>query len=148
MTLSNYDLAPVKSLIRVLNSGIDFYKKAEHKTSDKRFNQVFERMIGEKVRAIALLQPYVVADEGCAERGSAVSVEIREAYTQLLDLFQSDNLHLYLSQLEELEDKVLEKIEAALEGNLPGQCKSALLQIKARMTLCHNEIRALEVITE
>ncbi|WMN59765.1 PA2169 family four-helix-bundle protein [Pseudoalteromonas xiamenensis] len=148
MTLSNYNFEAVKSLIRVLNSGIDFYKKAASETTDNRYNDVFSRMITEKVRAIALLQPFVVADEGSIEEGNALAVEIRESYTHLIGMFKKDNIHLYLSQLEELEDKVLEKVNKALATTVPAPCEAALYQIKERMKLCHDEMRALDVITQ
>ncbi|GAA0817432.1 PA2169 family four-helix-bundle protein [Colwellia sp. D2M02] len=147
MSNSNYEMGPIKELVRVLNGGIEFYRSAMDKVSNPHLMHVFENNINEKARTIAELQTFVLIDEGKIEQDSAFSVELREAYTKVLAVISADAEHTYVSQLEEIEDKVLEKIEAALMKKLPAECQSTLLQIQVRMQHCHNHMKQLKLVT-
>ncbi len=147
MSNSNYDMGPIKELVKVLNGGIEFYSTAIKKTSNQNFVRIFERSIREKALAISDLQTFILIDDGEVETDSAFSVELREAYAKIVALVSSDRDHTYISQLEEVEDKVLEKVDAALEKQLPAECKSKLLQIQVRMQNCHDEMKQLQLMT-
>ncbi|MCE0558014.1 MULTISPECIES: PA2169 family four-helix-bundle protein [unclassified Motilimonas] len=147
MSNSNYEMGPIKELVKVLNGGIEFYSAAKEKTSNGNLVRVFERNIQEKALAISDLQTFILIDDGQVETDSALSVELREAYTKIIALVSSDSDHTYISQLEEIEDKVLEKVDAALQEMLPADCKSKLLQIQVRMQNCHDEMKQLQLMT-
>ncbi|MCF6458852.1 PA2169 family four-helix-bundle protein [Pseudoalteromonas sp. MMG024] len=147
MSNSNYNLTPVKELVKVLNGGIEFYKEAKSKVSSQSLEIIFERMISEKERAAAELQPLVVLDEGEVETDNDFMVSLRETYTKVLSVISTDKEHTYISQLEEVEDRVLEKIEAALEEPLPAPYFSTLKLIQNSMQACHDEMKALQEVT-
>lgn len=147
MTHSNYDMSPVKDLIRVLNGGVEFYSQAKKKLDSTNLNRVFDQMIADKAQAISDLQPFVFVDEGTVETDTATSVDIRESYTKVIGVLSTDKAHTYISQLEEVEDKVLHKIDKALSEPLPPKCKSALLQIQSRMQACHDQMKQLQELT-
>ena len=147
MSNSNYNLTPVKELVKVLNGGIEFYKEAKTKVSSQSLEIIFERMISEKERAAAELQPLVVLDEGEVETDNDFMVSLRETYTKVLSVISTDKEHTYISQLEEVEDRVLEKIEAALEEPLPAPYFSTLKLIQNSMQACHDEMKALQEVT-
>ncbi|OKY26041.1 PA2169 family four-helix-bundle protein [Thalassotalea sp. PP2-459] len=144
MSLSNYDMSPVKELIKVLNGGVEFYKEAKEELSDNTLATIFNKMITEKTRAISELQTYVLIDEGEIEDDSDLVVTMREKYTKLLTVVRADKEHTYLDQLEEVEDRVLDKLSAAMEASLPEPCNIALSQIQIRMQACHDEMKALQ----
>ncbi|MFH6955141.1 PA2169 family four-helix-bundle protein [Pseudoalteromonas sp. XMcav1-K] len=147
MSNSNYNLTPVKELVKVLNGGIEFYKKAKTKVSSQSLEIIFDRMISEKERAAAELQPLVVLDEGEVETDSDLVVSMRETYTKVLSVVSTDKEHTYIAQLEEVEDRVLDKIEAALEEPLPAPYFSTLKLIQNSMQACHDEMKALQEVT-
>ncbi|WP_286271272.1 PA2169 family four-helix-bundle protein [Thalassotalea hakodatensis] len=144
MSLSNYDMGPVKELIKVLNGGVEFYKEAKEELSDNTLATIFNKMITEKTRAISELQTYVLIDEGEIEDDSDLVVTMREKYTKLLTVVRADKEHTYLDQLEEVEDRVLDKLSDAMEASLPEPCNIALSQIQIRMQACHDEMKALQ----
>lgn len=147
MSNSNYNLTPVKELVKVLNGGIEFYKEAKTKVSSQSLEIIFDRMISEKERAAAELQPLVVLDEGEVETDSDLVVSMRETYTKVLSVVSTDKEHTYIAQLEEVEDRVLDKIEAALEEPLPTPYFSTLKLIQNSMQACHDEMKALQEVT-
>ncbi|MEC8327772.1 MAG: ferritin-like domain-containing protein [Pseudoalteromonas spongiae] len=147
MSNSNYNLTPVKELVKVLNGGIEFYKEAKTKVSSQSLEIIFDRMISEKERAAAELQPLVVLDEGEVETDSDLVVSMRETYTKVLSVVSTDKEHTYIAQLEEVEDRVLDKIETALEEPLPAPYFSTLKLIQNSMQACHDEMKALQEVT-
>ena len=147
MANSNYDMEPLKELIKVLNGGVDFYTEAKKKLDNLELNNVFDQMIVAKAQAISDLQPFVLIDDGELETYSATSVEIREAYTKLIGKISTDKEHTYISQLEEVEDKVLAKVNKSLQRELPPKCKSTLLDIQSRMQGCHDQMKQLQEMT-
>ncbi|TMP38443.1 PA2169 family four-helix-bundle protein [Pseudoalteromonas rubra] len=147
MTHSNYDMKPLKELVKVLNGGVEFYKDAKEKVDDEHICAIFNTIITEKVQAISTLQTYVLIDEGERETNTNSLVKLREHYTQVLGGLSSDKTHTYIAQLEEVEDKVLNKISDALEQALPPQCVQDLRQVQVRMQACHNEMKALQELT-
>lgn len=147
MSNSNYEMAPIKELVKVLNGGVEFYRSAIEKVTNPHLKHVFESNMQEKSLAISNLQTFILIDEGKIEEDSAFSVELRAAYTRVISVLSTDTEHTYVSQLEEIEDKVLEKIDAALAEKLPAQCQSTLLQIQVRMQNCHEQMKHLQVIT-
>ncbi|MDW7547782.1 PA2169 family four-helix-bundle protein [Pseudoalteromonas peptidolytica] len=147
MAESNYDLEPVKALIKVLNGGVEFYTEAKKKLDDIELSRIFDQMIVDKAQAISDLQPFVLIDEGEIETDTALSVDIRESYTKLVGVVSTDKAHTYISQLEEVEDKVLKKLDEALSKALPPKCKSTLLQIQVQMQACHDQMKQLQELT-
>ncbi|WP_046006499.1 PA2169 family four-helix-bundle protein [Pseudoalteromonas rubra] len=147
MTHSNYDMEPLKELVKVLNGGVEFYKDAKDKVDDERISAIFNTMITEKVQAISKLQTYALIDEGERETDSDMLVTLREHYTKVLGVLSTDKTHTYIAQLEEVEDKVLDKVADALEQQLPPQCVQDLRQVQVRMQACHDEMKALQELT-
>jgi len=98
-----------------MNSGIDFYEKAQDKVQDPSVSALFQRMIDARKVSVESLQPYAINQQGAREDGSSFAVEARRAFTALLSTFTSDNDQTYIKELEEVEDKTLEEIKTALK---------------------------------
>ncbi|MCF6436284.1 MULTISPECIES: PA2169 family four-helix-bundle protein [Pseudoalteromonas] len=147
MTHPNHDLSTVKELIKVLNAGVEFYTQAKKNIDNLILARIFEKNILDKAQAVSELQKFIVADEGKIEDDNALSVELRESYTKVISLISTDKEHTYLSQLEEVEDKVLRKIDRALKQDLPPSCTLALNQIRSVMQANHDEMKGLKETT-
>ncbi|MBM6552278.1 PA2169 family four-helix-bundle protein [Marinomonas ostreistagni] len=138
----------VADIVKVMNGGIDFYEKAKQEVESTRIQRMFNKMIEAKEQAVRELQPFVIEEKGSAETDNSFEVEAREKYTKLLDKVNSDSTeHNYVDQLEEVEDKVLEELDNALQHTQPAGCEAALLKIKAQMRECHDEMKALQETT-
>lgn len=145
--LNTPDMKHVSDIIQVLNSGIEFYSDAKEKVEDQHLVQFFDRMVNARRMVKEQLQPFAVKEDGKREEGSAFSVEARKVYTKVIGAMSSDKDHTYISQLEEVEDKTLEELRAALKEKQPPQYEAALLQSMATMQECHDEMRALKKST-
>lgn len=138
----------VADIVKVMNGGIDFYEKAKQEVDSSRIQSMFDKMITAKETAVRELQPFVIEEQGNEENDSSFEVDAREKYTKLLDKLNSDSTeHNYVDQLEEVEDKVLEELDNALQHTQPAGCEEALLKIKAQMRECHDEMKALQETT-
>ncbi|QJR82306.1 PA2169 family four-helix-bundle protein [Alteromonas pelagimontana] len=137
----------VTDIIKVMNGGIEFYQDGIEKVSQQNLKAMFTRMITEKQEAIAALQPYAVSEQGDAETDSDWTVDVRNMYTNLLGALSSNKDHTYVDQLEEVEDKVLEAIDDALEENQPANCATELRRVRVRMQQCHDEMKSLQDAT-
>ena len=70
----------ITDIIQVMNSGIDFYQKAQEKVEDPAIGALFQRMIDARKVSVERLQPYAVNEKGEREDGSSFAVEARRAY--------------------------------------------------------------------
>jgi len=118
----------ITDIIQVMNSGIDFYQKAQEKVEE----------------SVERLQPYAVNEKGEREDGSSFAVEARRAYTALLTTFSSHNDKTYVKELEEVEDKTLEEIKAAMDKPQPADCEAALAKTLLTMQSCHTEMSRMQ----
>ncbi|NVK72604.1 MAG: PA2169 family four-helix-bundle protein [Oceanospirillaceae bacterium] len=139
----------ITDIIKVMNGGIEFYQEAKTKLDDTTYNAFFDRMIGAKSEAVAELQPFAVDQQGEVETDADNLVKARQAYTKLISKISSEPATFtYVDQLEEVEDKVLEELDLALERNQPQDCEVTLRRVKVRMKECHDEMKALQVAAQ
>lgn len=134
----------ITDIIKVMNSGIEFYQKAKDKVDDKSYQGFFNRMIDAKAKAIFELQPFAVEEKGDLETGTDTLVKARETYTHVVSKLSSNTEFTYVDQLEEVEDRVLEELDDALSKDQTPDCEAALIRIKTKMKECHDEMKALQ----
>ncbi|WP_199611878.1 ferritin-like domain-containing protein [Flocculibacter collagenilyticus] len=137
----------ITDIIQVLNSGIEFYTEAQKKVDDSALAGVFSRMVNVKTIAKEQLQPFAIIEEGEREDGSSFAVEARKYYTKMLTAFSSNEEHTIINQLEEVEDKTLAEIKAAMEKDQPLECQKTLTNVLNSMQQCHDEMLALQKAT-
>ncbi len=134
----------ITDIIKVMNSGIEFYQKAKEKVDDQSYQGFFNRMIDAKAKAIFELQPFAVEEKGDLETGTDNLVKARETYTQVVAKLSSNTEFTYVDQLEEVEDRVLEELDDALSKEQTPESEAALLRIKVQAKECHDEMKALQ----
>jgi|TARA_R110001632_G_scaffold233172_2_gene378366 uncharacterized protein (TIGR02284 family) len=138
----------ISDIIKVMNGGIEFYQEATTKLDNTTYQAFFDRMISAKEEAVAELQKFAVQEDGYPESDTSNAVKARQAYTKLLSKISSDSTFTYVDQLEEVEDKVLVEIDAALEKKQAQDCEVTLQRVKVRMKECHDEMKALKVTAQ
>jgi uncharacterized protein (TIGR02284 family) len=135
----------ITNIIKVMNGGIEFYQEAKTKLDTTTYQVFFDRMISAKQEAAAELQQFAVQEQGKPETDTSNVVKMRQAYTNLRSKVSSDSTAFtYIDQLEEVEDKVLEELDLALEREQKQECEATLQRIKVRMKECHDEMKALQ----
>ncbi|ETX12292.1 hypothetical protein MUS1_01430 [Marinomonas ushuaiensis DSM 15871] len=138
----------ITDIIKVMNGGMEFYQEAKTKIGTDSYKVFFNRMISAKREAAAELQQFAVQEQGELEKDTSNAVKLRQSYTKLLSKISGDTTAFtYIDQLEEVEDKVLEEIDIALEREQPQNCEIILQRIKVRMKECHDEMKALQQTT-
>ena len=58
--------------------------------------------------------------------------------------FTSHNDSTYVKELEEVEDKTLEEIKAAMDKPQPADCEAALAKTLLTMQSCHAEMSRMQ----
>ena len=146
MTTTTNDLNKIDDIVKVLNSGVEFYEDALKKVDSPNVKSVFSKMISLKRAAVVKLQPLVVKQTGEIEDGSSFAVDARKLYTDLKGKITSDD-HTYVDQLEEVEDKTLEAFRAAIEENDSISVKETLSLLLTQAKAQHDEIKTLQEMT-
>ncbi|TMO88384.1 ferritin-like domain-containing protein [Pseudoalteromonas ruthenica] len=137
----------ITDIIKVLKGGIDFYSDAKDNIDSNDVRTVFQNLIDEKHKAVTDLQPFAIEEQGEIETGSDTLVDVRKTYTKVMSAIKSNEEHTYIKHLEEVEDKVLEEFDDALEESQPPQCAQVLSQLRERMQICHDKMKALQEAT-
>ncbi|SBS34784.1 hypothetical protein MAQ5080_02973 [Marinomonas aquimarina] len=135
----------ISDIIKVMNSGVEFYHEAKGKVDRSEYTSFFNRMIDAKESAVLELQKFAVVEKGDFETGSDRMTEVRKVYTKLVNKISPESsAEHYVDQLEEVEDKVLAEIDRALEKDQAPECEVTLRRIYTRMKECHDEMRMLQ----
>lgn len=135
----------IADIIKVMNSGIEFYHEAKDKVDNPEYSSFFNRMIDAKESSVFELQKFAVVEKGDLETGSDTMTEARKVYTKLVDKVSTERTaYHYVDQLEEVEDKVLDEINHALSKDQAPDCEVTLRRIYTRMKECHDEMRMLQ----
>ena len=138
----------ITDIIKVMNGGIEFYQEAITKLDNTTYQAFFNRMISAKEEAVTELQKFAIEENGQSESNTSNSVKAHQAYTKLLSKISSDSAFTYVDQLEEVEDKVLDEIDTALEKKQAQDCEVTLQRVRVRMKECHDEMKALKVTAQ
>jgi len=148
MSNQNAHVEKVTDVIQVMKAGVDFYKEAIEKVENDSLKSTFRNMIVSKEDAIEKLQPLAVSEQGERETGSSWLVDARKMYTKFAGAITSDTDHTYVSQLEEVEDKVLEALDDAMEEEQPTVAMTTLRTVRASAQSLHDEMKALKMSTD
>lgn len=134
----------INSIIKVLNSGIEFYESAIEKVDNPSVVKEFKAMALARKNAVVKLQPFAKMSEGERETGNDMGVKAREIYTEILGAVSTDKSYTYIKQLEEVEDKTLEEIKEAMESVPEPLYASTLGEVFQEMKQCHDNMRHLK----
>ena len=143
-THQGQDVHHIADIIQVMNSGIDFYEKAQEKVTDPSIIALFQRMIDARKVSVERLQPYAINENGERENGSDFAVEARKAYTSVITKLGADKNATYVSELEEVEDKTLAEIKHALKKPQSHDCEAALSKTLLTIQSCHAEMSKMK----
>ena len=142
--MSKRNITALRDLVQIARDGADFYAAAEPEVTDARLKTVFERMAASKQDLIdALSGRLEMIGETPPSTGTTLGA-LRKAYTDVRANLTADNEKVYISQLEETEDRLLHHFEDALRDSDNDEIRSQLQAHLPRVQACHDEMRRLK----
>lgn len=132
----------VAEVIQVLRAGKDFYQHLNRQVNDHDIQQVISNMIKQHDLAIHDLQSFIVPKPNASERESLAKI-IVNIYGQLIEVISFERLHVFVDQLEELENKTIRLIDAAITMPQPQIYKQYLQRVRVSIQECHDQIKLL-----
>lgn len=134
----------VQDLVRIANDGVEFYGEAMEKTRNPQLRNVFGRMREHKQRVASALRAQLRQDLQDAPRDGTFSGALRQTYAELRAKLSSDEDKVYVSQLEETEDRLLKHFQEAMTEVTDPSVKALLQSHAPQVRACHDEMRALK----
>ena len=138
----NTDL--LQDLVQVTRDSKAFYEDAARETDDARLRDVFNRMASAKDGLIAALSNKLVSLGETPATDGTMAGDFRKAYADVRTAFSKDDSKIYVSQLEETEDRVLEHFEDALVKTDSTDVRGVLSEHLPKVRACHDEMRNLK----
>ena len=138
----NADL--LQDLVQVARDSKLFYDDASREITDPRLREIFARMSAAKGGLIAALSGKLVSMGESAPEGGTLAGTMRKAYADVRATLSSDDAKVYVGQLEETEDRVLEHFEDALAKTDSVEVRAVLTEHLPKVRACHDEMRNLK----
>jgi uncharacterized protein (TIGR02284 family) len=135
----------VKALIQIANDGATFYVHALKHVEDPHLRRVFTEMGQHKRELVASLRHELQLDEHTVvESDGTAAGAFRRAYTDLLAMLGGNDAKVYVSQLEETEDRLLDSLREAIEEIDDPKVVAVLQSHLPQIVACHDEMRTLK----
>lgn len=142
MTDKNAQL--LNDIVQVARDSQSFYEDAAKDTTDPRLRDVYGRMAVTKSELIHSLSGSIVRLGDTPPDGGTIAGSLRKAYADVRAAFTKDDDAVYVAQLEETEDRVLEHFEDAMKKTDSPEVRSALAVHLPKVRACHDEMRSLK----
>lgn len=142
--MSTNNASLLQDLVQVSRDSQNFYQDAAKETNDHHLRDVFTRMAAAKGELIHALSGNLVSMGEQPKEGGTIAGSLRKAYADVRATFSKDDDKIYVGQLEETEDRVLEHFEDALAKTDSAQVRSVLTTHLPRVRACHDEMRNLK----
>lgn len=132
----------LQELVSIARDGVKFYDEAGKEVDDSQLKLLFLRMADQKRNLIASLSGKLAANHEDIPEDGTVAGTMRRVYTDLRTSFASDEAKVYVAQLEETEDRLLEHFEDAIKTVEDPAVRSILQTQLPQVRACHAEMSA------
>lgn len=132
----------LQELVSIARDGAKFYDEAGKEVNDPSLKLLFLRMADQKRTLIASLSGKLAANHEEIPTDGTIAGKMRRAYTDLRTSLTSNEAKVYVSQLEETEDRLLEHFEDALKDVEDPGVRSVLQTHMPQVRACHAEMSA------
>ena len=134
----------LKELVQIARDGATFYEESIQKVEDPRLKSIFSDMAKHKRDLIHSLSSTLrVHDEDVPEDGT-IAGKFRQGYADLRAALTKDDSKVYVSQLEDSEDRLLHHFESALDEIEDPSVKNVLQTHMPQVRACHDQMRELK----
>lgn len=138
------DADKLQDIVAIARDGERFYDEAGKEVKDPSLKMLFMRMADHKRHLIKTLSNRLsVHQEEVPAEGTLVG-KMRRIYADLRASMAKDEAEIYVSQLEETEDRLLDYFEQALKDVDDAAVRAALLRHMPEVRACHDQMRDLK----
>jgi uncharacterized protein (TIGR02284 family) len=142
--MSNKHAELLQDIVQVARDGADFYDTASSHVKSSALKDTFARMASAKRLLISALGGRLdMIGEEIPQSGTLAG-SARKAYTELRAALSSQEDVVYVSQLEQAEDRLLAEVEGAVEKAENSEIRSQLLAHLPAVRSAHDEMRRLK----
>src|SRR5690348_18244502 len=133
----------LNELIEIARDGEKFYRVAAEKTESPAMRDIFREQSSVRSQFIEDLSQYVAADGETPSDDTTLLGTARKLYTELRARLSSDSDAVYVSELEQMEDQLLEHYQQALEES-GTEIRRLLQSHLPTVQAAHDRMRALK----
>ena len=135
----------LQDLVQIARDGVEFYTEAGEEVKDVDLKATFARMAAAKRDLIGSLSTKLIANNEDVPTGGTVVGKLRQLYADVRASMSSNEEKVYVAQLEEAEDRLVEHYDAAIK-EIDDPLVLAMLEAHmVRVRACHSEMRDLKV---
>lgn len=134
----------LNDLIELLNDGENFYTEAAAKVKLPAYKNLFLRMATIKRAVSADLASHVAAHGGDVASGGTVFGSLRKMYADIRASMTKDSEAVYVAQLEQTEDRILEAFRDELNDDESLEVRRLAERHYPELKRAHDEMRDLK----
>lgn len=134
----------IQELIAIARDGAEFYDAARTEVKNPALQSLFQRMAEHKRQIIASLSVKLSTNNESVPDGGTFAGKARKVYADIRSSLSSNEEKVYVAQLEECEDKLLEHFRDALNTIDDPSIKSILQTHIPQVRACHAEMSQLK----
>ncbi|MCB1635162.1 MAG: PA2169 family four-helix-bundle protein [Xanthomonadales bacterium] len=142
--MSDSNTSNLADIVQVARDSAEFYDHARKEVTNPIIQNLFARMAASKRRLIEALSTRILLEgEQPPESGTWLG-GLRQFYADAKAMVASNDEAVYVSQLEETEDRVMEQLEKALEDIQDPAVRTSVLTVMPDARASHDEMRRLK----
>jgi uncharacterized protein (TIGR02284 family) len=134
----------LNELIEIARDGSKFYLDAAKKVKSPDLRAVFTTQANVREQLINDLSKHVVGRGDLPSEGETLVGKTRQFYADTLAKISNDKEQVYIDQLEETEDRLLEKFREALEHTESEDARKVLIDDLPTVQAAHDRMKNLK----
>src|SRR5689334_5186755 len=134
----------LNELIQLLHDGETFYNDAAQKVGAP-YRDLFQRMARIKTAIASELAVHVTGHGDKPSESGTVMGALRKSYADVLASIGKNPEKVYVAQLEQAEDRILDAFQSYLKDSESTEVRSVLTRHLPEVQKMHNEMRALKM---
>jgi uncharacterized protein (TIGR02284 family) len=134
----------LKDLIELLNDGEKFYSEAATKVKIPAYANLFQRMAQQKQAIASDLSARLASHGETAPEGGTMLGSLRKFYADVRASMSSDAESIYVAQLEQTEDRILEAFRDELTQSEDMELRRIAERHYPDVKRTHDEMRDLK----
>jgi uncharacterized protein (TIGR02284 family) len=141
----NHNANVLQELVQLARDGALFYNDAAKEVTDPTLVALFNRMALAKRDLISALggRLEMIGEE--TPLNGTFGGALRKTYTEALAMLTSKDGKIYVGQLEQSEDRLLEHFEQAIAESDNDEIRSQLQAHLPAVRACHDEMRRMKL---
>jgi uncharacterized protein (TIGR02284 family) len=134
----------LKDLVELLNDGEKFYSEAATKVKIPAYANLFQRMAQQKQAIASDLSARLASHGETAPEGGTLLGSLRKFYADVRASMSSDAESIYVAQLEQTEDRILEAFRDELTQSDDMELRRIAERHYPDLKRTHDEMRDLK----